>query len=379
MQEDGVRYDTLDAQHYLDVLEQPADQRTSPTPVPELAGDVIPKVRAPWRRFWARSLDTFLYSTAVNCVLALVFHVNLAKTPLTGITAILAGLLMTLTFEPILLSLFGTTFGKWVFGLSVTSNDGSRLTRADALHRTICVLWKGMALQIPIWELVRLWKSYLACDAGETLPWEYDSALVQKDEKSWRFGLCAGGYAALVGVLFLSILAAALPPHHGELTVAEFCENYNYVAQYYNSDEIYLLDESGNWYENCPEGTVVIELNDTSPPELQFIIDESGIMTGLGWRYESENSSDWPPSYTYQMSYCVLAFAKRGLLPEAIDLIKPIHEHPAEDFVMERCGVRAVCEISYSGYDYVDAFSSPLMPRDRERNEYHFSFFMERT
>ncbi len=384
MREDGVRYETLNAQHYLDVLERPANSHAPVIPVPELAEDVIPKVCAPWRRFWARGLDEALYITLVNCVLALVFHINLADDPLSGLAGIAVGVLMTLAIEPVLLSLFGTTFGKWVFGLSVTANDGARLTWKEALQRTWLALWQGKRCGIPIWNLVRLWKNYVDCDERHTLPWEYDSNLVQKDEKNWRFGLWAGAHLAQLALLLLVILVSALPPHRGELTVAEFCENYNYIAKYYNRDTYCLLDETGNWYETFGNGAYVIDMNETSLPALQFTTTEDGIMTGLSWRYDTNNVSgdEWPPFYQTEMSYCVLAFAHRGLLPEAASFIKPIKEHPAESFTLEKPGVSATCEVSYSGYDYVDVLGSLVPQEENSRetnNEYHFSFSMKRV
>lgn len=378
MREDGVRYETLNAQHYLDVLERPADDQTPPTPVPELVEDVIPKVCAPWRRFLARLLDLALYSTVIYCVLALVFRINPLDAPWCYGSSIIS-LVMTLALEPVLLSFLGTTFGKWLFGLRVTANDGSRLSREEAMRRTVCVLWKGMAFLIPIWELIRLGKCYMICDESHTLPWEYNSTLVQKDEKVWRFGLWLGARAALTAVLCLAIASVAMPPHQGELTVAEFCENYNYVARYYNHDEYQFLDENGTWFIPYEYGAHLVDMDETSSPTLHFTTDENGIMTGVSWSYESENSSEWPPFYTDQMSYCVLAFAHRGLLTKTAALIEPIG---VQSFTIERCGIKASCEISYSGYDHVYGLDL-LAPQEENsgefNNEYHFSFSMKRV
>ena len=50
MRDDGAQYATLDATRYLDAL-----SREAPAVVPR--GDAVPKVRAPWRRYFARTLD----------------------------------------------------------------------------------------------------------------------------------------------------------------------------------------------------------------------------------------------------------------------------------------------------------------------------------
>lgn len=55
MRADGVTYQTLDAQKYLDALDRNVEEAA-------LSADVIPPVRSPGRRFFARMLDLLLYT-----------------------------------------------------------------------------------------------------------------------------------------------------------------------------------------------------------------------------------------------------------------------------------------------------------------------------
>lgn len=68
--------------------------------------------------------------------------------------------------ESFLLSRFGTTFGKWIFGIKVTTKDGHNITFADGLERTYGVIRYGLGFQIPFYNLYRQYKSYQDCRDG---------------------------------------------------------------------------------------------------------------------------------------------------------------------------------------------------------------------
>ena len=161
MRRDGAEFSTLDAPRYLEEMAHPVP--------PEKDQAAEPWV--PFRRFFARGLDFQLYSLIVD--LLLFFHVSLLYPgPVWKLVRPVLVLLLTLALEPVLLHLFGATFGKWVLGLSVTDLDGGRLSRETARDRTRGVLISGEGLLIPVWSLVRNWKSYRAYEQGEALSWE---------------------------------------------------------------------------------------------------------------------------------------------------------------------------------------------------------------
>ena len=144
-------------------------------------------------------------------------------------------LVLLLLLEPLFLTLLGATPGKWLLGLRVTDQNDQRLSYQAAFTRTCWVLWRGLGFQIVIYDLVRLWKSYKACQAGETLEWEYesDSVLTLRDERPWRNIAMGAAFVLVIGVQVLTARMAGMPRNRGEITVAEFCENYNRLAAYY--------------------------------------------------------------------------------------------------------------------------------------------------
>lgn len=389
MRSDGVRYETLDAQRYLDDLERGP---VKPLPVPP--EDTIPKVYSPWRRFFARSFDFAVYNFLWTVFLVLVCNVNLSSRGAGGnILDTCVALLLTLFLEPALLSLFGTTPGKWLLGLRVTADGERRLSYGEAFSRTWTVLWSGLGLQIPFYSWYRLWKNYKACKEWEPLDWEWDSVLSLKDERPWRAAALTVGYAALFGVLFVVISAGGMPKHRGDLTVAQFCDNYNRLADYYDIGSS-RLDSTGAWVEE--PGVYVVSLDALPSDPIFTFTEEDGIMTGMSFSAELDNSTDWiMTSYQTQMALAVLSFvsAQQRYSPFSgvDDMVKQIQSHPYESFQFTKYGVSVTCQVAYSGYMSTGSSTGFLIPEDspnaanRENTEqqpvetsYSFSFVMER-
>ena len=303
MKGDGARYDTLDAPRYLAQLEQAAQDGT-----PELAADRLPRVQAPWRRYFARSLDLTLYRVLWCALfLALGFRVSGAS---LGWSLLLLVLSVTTMFllEPVFLSRLGTTPGKAIWGLRVTDPDGGRLSYADAYQRTGLVLVRGMGLGIPIYQWVQNFKSYDACENGKELAWEADSVLVLKDKKPWRVLLWAAVLAALLGVVAALLLYAQFPNYRGELTVAQFCENYNHLAAENGIDNGYTLTKQGWKAKPQPDNVIVMaDLMFDGPPEIAFQ-EENGSMTGLSFHMEGDMGTMVLREHRDIMSLAIIAF-----------------------------------------------------------------------
>lgn len=182
MRADGVTYQTLDAQKYLDALDRTVEEAA-------LSADVIPPVRSPGRRFFARMLDLLLYTALWGSFLELLSGSSAIQNSTgSGLLNTVMSLLIMVLLEPLLLHLWGATPGKWIMGLSVTDSDGVRLSYSAGFSRTLSVLWYGMGGYIPIYRLIRLWKSYKACDEGSGLPWEVETSLSLRTQKRWRAG-----------------------------------------------------------------------------------------------------------------------------------------------------------------------------------------------
>ena len=352
LREAQVRYEDLDAQRYLDELSR------RPGGAPDLPReDAEPKVTSPIRRFLARGIDFMAYSLLWMILLTVVFRQNIAlRDGWYYIVDSLAVLGLLFLLEPLQLRFFGTTLGKWILGLSVTDGEEGRLRYLDALIRTGSVFLYGYGLNLPGINLYRLWKSYKACDRVETLPWEADSVLRLREGKVLlRVGSFVAACLVLIGGLSLGLAAAQRPPHRGEITVAEFCENYNYLAAYYDPETASFLNQDGSWKE--PEGTMVISLDGVglSQPELHFTEDGSGRMTGVTISFRAEGDTFFVVPTTVRI-LATLAFAQAqpgvGLLDrDAVNaVIDRIQSNPTESFQETVHGVEISSKSSFVGY-----------------------------
>ena len=374
MHNDGVQYRTLDAQHYLDSIERSTNQSVS---IP--LSDIIPEVRIPWRRYFARLLDFAVYSTLWNVFLALVMNINLSDRSNTG--SVLNGivvLIILLLLEPVLLSLFGTTLGKWILGIRVTDNEGRLLTYSDARARTWSVLLRGMGLRIPFYGPYRLWKSYKANNDGETLDWEYHSAITLKDEKGLRIFAYLGTHAALIGVLALTLAVAQMPKNRGDITVEEFCENYNRLGKYYGFSSGSYLDTQGNWVLKSAGNVIYIGGHE----EPTFIFEETdGLMTGMQFSINIQDGDEMISSQQDKAILSILAFAgaqkENNLFSNQVQkIVESIAESPFQSYQFSVNGVNITCDVVYSGY--YDTTMGMLWPMEDMPSSYSLSFSMRK-
>lgn len=280
-----VDYQTLDAERYLAELENgmPA----------ALQQDVQPKQHMLWQRFFARYLDVTLYHAFWVTLLPLLGY-NLFRNRNGGAMLVQVLSLLTMFFlEPLLLHIFAATPGKWLFGLRVTDGDGGKLTYEAALNRTAFVFWYGIRLDLPVLRLVRLYKCAEDEQAGKALPWEADSEQTACDRHGWRFAAAALLAIAVMAGAVLGVLLPIGTVHRGDLTVAQFAENYNAIQRQLGSEGI-ELDASGCWKaESVFEtsgGTTTYMFRDRYP---QFEYEtENGILTAVIYRLESGTGNE---------------------------------------------------------------------------------------
>ena len=358
LREAQVRYEDLDAQRYLDELSRrPGGALDLPRE------DAEPKVTSPIRRFLVRGIDFMAYSLLWMILLTVVFRQNIAlRDGWYDIVDSLAVLGLLFLLEPLQLRFFGTTLGKWILGLSVTNGEEGRLRYLDALIRTWNVFLYGYGLNLPGINLYRLWKSYKACDRVETLPWEADSVLRLREGKVLlRVGSFAAACFVLVGGLVLSVYEVQMPVHRGEITVAEFCENYNRLVDYYDPDVVDFLNSDGTWAELPSErqyqnGTVYY-LGDRYLPELHFTEDGNGRMTGLTISYRLEEVSFIASPSNNVRILATLAFVRAqpgvGVFDtgDADRVLNAISQYSLEDFQDRAYGVEVSNQVRSVGYE----------------------------
>lgn len=164
----------LNAEEYLVLLES---QDENP-----MQRDVNTKPILPMRRLWARTLDFTIYNLVLYHAVPSMF-----QTEGFNLFLILAEVLMLVVIEPFLLSTVYTTPGKLVFGMTVTSLDGRRLTYKEALNRILLVLQHGLGFCAPFLKEYMQINSYVTVENGGELIWEQNSELNIRDSNAWRY------------------------------------------------------------------------------------------------------------------------------------------------------------------------------------------------
>ena len=291
----GETFATLNAEKYLRQL----DEGGSAPSLPEK--DALPVANCPWRRFFARTFDEFLLSMVMMAVIALM-GINPAR--LTEAGALRTILLVVLAFalEPPCIAVTGTTPGKALLGLRLESAYGGKMPASEAYSRHFLMLWHGVGFYIPIWSWIQGYRSLRRGQNEEPQPWDAEVAYTAK-ELSWKnFAALAVAGLAVLAVTEAINSAAQLPPNRGDITVAEFAENYNRQTKFLGLDSKRYLDETGVWQE-VPDlpGSVTIVIGDITDIEgweksrdLTYIV-EDGIVTGITMQGELENCFDWVP------------------------------------------------------------------------------------
>lgn len=288
MRSDRVEYATLDAQKYLDTLDRPAEGEGYFS----LRKDSTPMVAYPWRRFFARWLDLFLYGTLWSAFGLLVMRFNPPSNLFINLLSMYRDYATMLVVEPLLLSTWGYTPGKWIFGLRVRGENGGKISWGDAQSRTWLVFTNGCGYGVPFYNLYRYYKSYKACTDCETLPWEEGRGYAIKDTRVWRCVGFVGAAAALFMLLVFTMLQAQMPRYRGELTAGQYVYNVNDLYHYISQDAVGAIDLDGKWLgrENILYGV---------PPDHQITVDENGVVTavtlveeGTGEQYISGSAFD---------------------------------------------------------------------------------------
>lgn len=312
----------------------------------------------PWRRYFARCIDMTIYRLVFECIGGIIFKVNIYdQTILENIIAVLVTAIAMLALEPLFLSKWGTTPGKWILGIRVTSKKHRNLTYKEALQRTFDLWRYGYGFQIPIYSLYRLYKSYSACSNGEYLEWDQDSIIVLMDKKWWRIGAMVTANILLFGLSGLVYSLSLFPVNRGDLTVEEFAKNYNQYANFYGLDSITSLNPDGTFVD-LDDG-VNYNIAAHIKPKCNYIV-EDGIMKGMEFEIDKENV-DICPTYQSEIYLSMISFirAQKGYNPftDVTRLYETFLENDITDnFRYEAYGVSVDYDVNASDYFVVDEY-----------------------
>jgi len=113
----------------------------------------------PWLRFWARNMDLMLFAILLGYLLS--FAPASVLKLIGRIQYIMpVSLLLWVLVEAILLSTWGTTPGKIIFGITIRDNNGNKPSFRSSLNRSASVWFWGMGCGINYVEVITEILSY---------------------------------------------------------------------------------------------------------------------------------------------------------------------------------------------------------------------------
>ncbi|WP_312043850.1 RDD family protein [Anaerotignum sp.] len=349
------------------------------------------QVFRPWRRYFARGLDMSIYQMILDAILGFVCHVNLLNEGLlVKFVGTLVTVIMMLLIEPFLLNRFGTTFGKWVFGLRVEKTDGNLIPYREGLRRTWGVIGNGYGYMIPIYNLVCLFKSYKLCIEKEVQPWDEGISYTIKDTKWYRVVACIFLNVLVAVIAFVMIRAQQLPPNRGDITLEQFAENYNYYCKYYDVNDRLYMDQNGQLVDKYPDEEVpynkdyIIHIRSL---ETIFVCDPSEELPRFNYRIENanlkevsfvygvENKEHWTDMEKTQQYLIAMAFGctdqeVKLFFPNTPNIVLSKMQY-ADNFNFTFGNTRYFCNVEKIGYEG-DDFITPL--EDGQRAYYKMNF-----
>ena len=302
MQRDGVAFRSLNAEHYLRMLQEIRidDKVLGKTSFSEN----IPKEVHPWRRYFARGLDYLLWLAFVQFILLVIIRVRPIPGDFLNALISIGSVALFVPVEALLISKFGTTPGKYIMGIRIAYYQGGYLPYAEALERSVQVFIQGTGCGIsPINVFVylyrfcmltgrsyRLFVRYDDVEGPQDMPWDYQSELIYEG-RNWKRGAVAAILITFsIGFNIITTINAVKPKYLGEnLTVAQVAENYNATMK--------VLDQDLESYDNLaedgkknpvPSNTGILDLNGSvGDPRTEFTYDvQDGFVRSVSVHHE---------------------------------------------------------------------------------------------
>ncbi len=159
----------------------------------------------PWRRFFARTIDFWVLSLPTGFLVARMLAAYSPGFALwiqsPGSTVAFGWLVapIVLAVEALVFALFGTTLGKGLLGVKVTTSGAGRVSGLQYLKRQLGVYWYALGTGFPLVSLFTMARQYGHLKAGR--PTWYDSG---------RFSVRAPRLGIVRGLLSVVVIFALL-------------------------------------------------------------------------------------------------------------------------------------------------------------------------
>ncbi len=287
IQQDGASYLTLQPAKYQAQLPPPATSRLDGPQTP--AGE--PAAGHAWLRYLARHVDLELYMLLSTALALFAFGLPWNNRGYQLLVVVLSLALMAV-LEPLLLSTWGWTPGKWLMGLRLRDHKGRKLEYGEAFVRTLLVLAQGMGANIPILSLVCQWKAYRRAVPPETVPptppqdqpWDETDRYTVEGRK-WRgevLGVLA--WLALLGLQF-GVMLVSMQPNllNRPVDTGVYVKSVNHLLDYNLAGNSIELHPDGTWSGSGYQ-TFLLGLRNLEDLK-QTILEQDGLVTSVTMEY----------------------------------------------------------------------------------------------
>src|SRR5262249_42232269 len=128
----------------------------------------------PWRRYFARTIDICIFAIIASVLPALFPEMEGDKPLRAFVLNFFISLVIYIVLEAVCLNVFGTTVGKSLYGIRVTTKTGERLRFFTALERSFLVWMRGLGLGIPLVSLITLIHAHTSLSENGQSSWDRD-------------------------------------------------------------------------------------------------------------------------------------------------------------------------------------------------------------
>lgn len=173
----------------------------------------------PWRRYFARCFDMQLAVAIIGTPIFILLLKSFDQLALLSGSIYLDQIFWCIGFlsciiylfiEALIMKLFGTTFGKFSFGIyMLTSSYDRSYTYGQLLKRDFLMFLKGTAFNIPVANIITMFvaKQYVEEDKSGQASWDYDCGFLVSYKRLGRINY----FLIVVNILIsLSILIGSL-------------------------------------------------------------------------------------------------------------------------------------------------------------------------
>lgn len=131
-----------------------------------------PQLGHPWRRYFARAIDTMLLVPVLS------FVTNIHPHSYNDYKFNMIAVAFAILVHAFMQSTWGTTPGKTILGFKVRTRSGDKLNFEQAMRREAKIAWYGIGFAIPFYSIYTQFRAYSHLQQTGETSWDKDDDLV---------------------------------------------------------------------------------------------------------------------------------------------------------------------------------------------------------